>query len=80
MTMKPKAVSLREAAARIGLSYQTGRRRVAEGTFPIPELPRTGRSWHRYSERDIDRYLDQAATADVRRFSVRAHEDRGRHV
>lgn len=62
-----KAVSLREAAGRVGMSYRTARRKVAEGTFPVPELPRSGRDWHRYSEADIDRYLNTAATEDARK-------------
>jgi len=63
-----RAVSLREAAERCGMSYRTARRRVAEGTFPVPELPRRGREWHRYSELDIDRYLASAATADAQPY------------
>lgn len=64
--MKPKAVSLRVAAERCGMAYSTARRKVVEGTFPIPELPRRGLEWHRFSEQDIDRYLNSAATDDAR--------------
>jgi predicted DNA-binding transcriptional regulator AlpA len=60
-----KAVGLREASRRCGFSYSTGRKKVADGTFPIPELPRSGREWHRYSEADIDRYLNAAATDEA---------------
>lgn len=64
--MKPSAVGLKVAAARLGMSYRDARRKVAEGRFPIPELPRQGRNWHKYSEVEIDRYLGSASTADAR--------------
>lgn len=64
-TTKPRGVSLRDASKRLGFSYQTGRRKVAEGTFPVPLLPRRGREWHKVSEVEIDRYLSQASTADA---------------
>lgn len=63
---KPCAVSLREAARRLGYSYSTARRKIADGNFPIPALPRHGAEWHRFSEKDIDRYLDSASTAEAR--------------
>lgn len=65
---KPVAVGLREACRRIGIGYSTGALRVSLGTFPIPALPRRrgSRQHWRFSERDIDRYLSTAATADVR--------------
>lgn len=65
MSEKPKAVSLREACSRLGMSVSTGRKRATEGTFPIPPLPRHGREWWRYSEYDIDAYLRTASTADA---------------
>lgn len=61
-----KAVSLKVAAERCGMSYQTARRKMAEGTFPIPALPRHGRDWHRFSEYEIEKYLIGASTADAR--------------
>lgn len=65
--MTPRAVSLREAAYLVGMSYRSARRKVAEGTFPVPELPRVQpRDWHRYSTSDIDIYLASAATDDAR--------------
>lgn len=67
MSAKPCGVGLPEAARRLGMSYSTARKKVMVGTFPIPELPRTGREWHRYSEVEIDRYLDSASTADARK-------------
>lgn len=67
MTQKPKAVSLRIAAERVGMSYTTARRKVALGTFPVPLLPRHGKEWHRVSELDIDNYLRNGATDDARR-------------
>lgn len=63
---RPCAVSLREAARRLGFAYITARQKMVAGTFPIPALPRQGREPWRFSERDIDRYLDSAATADAR--------------
>lgn len=66
--MNARAVGLRECARRIDISYRTAQRLVAEGTFPVPELTRVGRK-HRYSERDIERYLDENATADARKAS-----------
>lgn len=56
------AVSLRETCARVGLSYSHGRRLVADGTFPVPELPRlSATARHRYSTAVIERYLAQAS-------------------
>lgn len=64
--MKPKAISLRQAAERVGYSYGHARRLIAEGTFPIPALKRLGaRGWHKFSEQDVDRYLATSATADA---------------
>ena len=72
MSGETTAVTLREAARRCGLSYRTARRKVAEGTFPVPELPRIQpRDWHRYSTADIDAYLHSAATDDARRMVAR---------
>lgn len=65
MSTKPKAVSLREACTRLGFSLSTGRRKATDGTFPIPALPRHGREWHRFSEYDIDRYLQSASTDEA---------------
>lgn len=64
---RPRAVGLPEAAKRIGYSYSHARHLIAEGTFPVPALPRHGRAWHRFSEVAIDRYLDSASTADAQR-------------
>lgn len=61
-----KAVSFRVCCARIGIAPRTGERLLAEGRFPIPELPRLTRT-HRYSELDIQRYLDRAATSTLKR-------------
>lgn len=63
-----EGVSLRRCCERIGISVRTGERLIAEGKFPIPELPRlTPRAHHRFSTADIDLYLERAATSDVRR-------------
>lgn len=67
MTSTSVAISLRDASARLGFSVKTGRRRIAEGTFPVPALPRHGKSWWKFSTADIDRYLNSAATDDARK-------------
>lgn len=60
------AVKLPEACRRLGFSIRTGERLLAEGRFPVPELPRLGpRTHHRFSSADIDAYLATASTADV---------------
>lgn len=65
--MKAKAVGLREAAVRVGMSYHTARRRVRLGTFPVPALRRVNpRDHHKFNDADIERYLD-SALEDVRR-------------
>lgn len=69
MSVKPCAVGLKEASRRLGLSYGTARHKVLTGTFPVPALPRRGREPWRFSESDIDRYLDSAGTADARKAS-----------
>ena len=67
MSEKPCAVGLPEAAKRLGMAYSTARKKIADGTFPVPALPRSGRDWHKFSTADIDRYLGSAATDDARR-------------
>lgn len=64
--MKATAIGLREAAARLGRSYSWAWRKVNDGTFPVPELPRHGLEWHRFSTADIERYLHSASTDDAR--------------
>lgn len=65
--MTAVAVSFAVCCARIGISARTGKRRLAEGTFPVPSLPRlTARSHHKFSTVEIDRYLTEASLADVR--------------
>lgn len=56
-----KAVSFRVCCELLGLSTRTGERLLAEGRFPIPELPRLTRT-HRFSQADITRYLERAST------------------
>lgn len=61
------AVGLREASRRIGIGYSTAQRLISEGRFPIPALPRlSARSHHRFSTSDIEAYLLEASTVDVR--------------
>lgn len=56
-----RAVGLKVACELLGISVRTGERLLADGRFPIPELPRV--TWrHRFSSADIDRYLEEAAT------------------
>ena len=62
--MSDRAISLKEAARRIGLSYSHARHKVMEGTFPVAALRRQGRSWWKFSERDIEAYL-ASATEDA---------------
>ena len=52
-----KAVTLREACERLSINYRTGQRYIAQGTFPIPHLPRRGRQHLRFSEAQIDAHL-----------------------
>lgn len=65
MSEKACAVDLKEAARRLGMSYSTAKKKAMDGKFPIPALPRKGKEHWRFSERDIDRYLDGASTQDV---------------
>ena len=62
----PRAVGLKEAARRVGIGHDHARHLVADGTFPIPELKRRSpHAHHKCSERDIDWYLENAATEDA---------------
>lgn len=66
MAEKPCAVSLKEAARRLGMSYSTAKKKAMDGKFPIPALPRRKDTEHwRFSEVEIDRYLGSASTQDV---------------
>ncbi len=68
--MAAKAVSLRVACDRLGYSYRTGQRLIADGKFPVPYLRRRGPTAHyRFSEYDIEEYLRENSTADVRKAS-----------
>lgn len=73
--MKSHAVGLRACCQRLDISYTTGKRRIAAGTFPIPALPRKAAGEHlKFSSSEIDRYLDEASVADAR---VRTRRNRG---
>lgn len=66
-----RAIDLGECCRRIGISRRTGERLVAEGRFPIPELPRLGQEGSKrprrtFSSSDVDDYLWDAATESVR--------------
>ena len=62
-----EAVSLREAARRIGVSYGYARKLVMVGKFPIPHLPRLGPLGHfRFSPSVLNDYLHEASTAEAR--------------
>ena len=63
-----RAVDLRTCCDLIGLSVRTGERRLAEGRFQIPHLPRAARrgSPYRFSTYDIEWYLQNASTHDAR--------------
>jgi len=61
-----QAVNLTECCRRIGISRRTGERLVAEGRFPIPELPRLGREDSKKPRRtwstcEIEVYLQKAS-------------------
>lgn len=72
--MSAKAVSLRVACDRLGLGYRTGQRLIADGKFPIPYLQRhSGTAHYRFSEYDIESYLQDNSTADVRRRQASEH-------
>jgi predicted DNA-binding transcriptional regulator AlpA len=62
-------VDLAECCRRLGISRRTGERLVAEGRFPIPELPRLGQETSkrpriRFSTYEIDLYLREASIED----------------
>lgn len=69
--MSATAIGLREAAKRLGYGYSTANRMVNDGTFPVPELPRKGLAWHRFSTAVIDQYLaaQGASVEDARKAS-----------
>jgi hypothetical protein len=63
-----QAVRLQVACDLLGISKRTGERLLAEGRFPVPELPRLAKkrgSPHLFSTADIDRYLFRGSTADA---------------
>lgn len=50
-------LSLAQAAHALGISRRTAERELAEGRFPVPHLPRTGRQPYRFTAHALDRYL-----------------------
>lgn len=50
-------LSLAQAADALGMARRTAERRLREGAFPVPHLPRTGRQPFRFSAHSLDRYL-----------------------
>lgn len=64
--LEPRALSLRETCARLGISVRTGEGLLAQGRFPVPALPRIGRSNWKFSSIEIDDYLRLASTRSVR--------------
>ena len=63
------AVDLVTCCGLIGWSVRTAERALADGTFPIPHLPRRRPrrgSPYKFSSYDIEHYLQYASTADVR--------------
>src|SRR5687767_1048002 len=67
-----RGVRLPEACRRLGFSVRTGRRRLADGTFPIPYLPRVGQSAYIFSTVLIDEYLADESTKDVAKMLRRS--------
>jgi len=66
-----RAMDLGECCRRLGISRRLGERLLAEGRFPIPELPRLGQAGSKrprrtWSSSDVDDYLWDAATESVR--------------
>jgi excisionase family DNA binding protein len=55
------ALTIEQLAERLACSAKTIRRRVKEGTFPIPCLPALSRAY-RWSSTDVDRFLAEGAT------------------
>jgi predicted DNA-binding transcriptional regulator AlpA len=67
-TKESRAIPLSVVCDRLGMSRRTADRRLADGNFPIPALPRRrlrGVRWL-FSSVDVDRYLNEASTEDVR--------------
>lgn len=63
--MKAKAITLREAAKRLGYSYRHAQRLMSTGLFPVPALPRRALGRWLFSEVHIDAYLGEASTAEA---------------
>jgi hypothetical protein len=69
----PRAIGLQECCERLGISYRTGKRRLAAGSFPIPALPRRApREHHKFSTLEVDLYFAEASVADARVTARRA--------
>jgi predicted DNA-binding transcriptional regulator AlpA len=60
-----EVIGLAECCHRIGISVRTGEKLIADGRFPIPELPRITRT-HRFAAREIDLYLEHASVEDAK--------------
>lgn len=61
-----RGVDLAECCRRLGISRRAGERLLADGRFPIPELPNLGLRLHRYSTYEIELYLREASVRDER--------------
>lgn len=70
MSDELRAVGLEECCRRLGISKRLGEKLLADGKFPIPELPRLG-TVRTFSTYDINEYLRLAATRDVLTPSTR---------
>ncbi len=65
-----RALTLREVADRLHMSYEWARHLMAAGTFPIPALRRNGARGHwRFSEAAVERYL-ASDTSDAQNGAV----------
>lgn len=59
--MSDRAIGLKEACQLLGYCHRHGQRLIANGTFPVPELPwRGGRTHHKFSLKDVESYLASA--------------------
>ena len=71
--MSARSIGLRACCERLDISYRTGKRRIAAGTFPIPSLPRRSRGEHlKFSTAEVDRYFEEGSVADARVVSRRS--------
>ena len=57
-----EVLTLAEVCQRLRISKRTGEKLLAEGRFPIPEMPNLGVRRHRFSSATLEAYLRTADT------------------